>query len=325
MTFTKWYFQIVAGLAACVACTTGLPSQTWAAENGYGLETPFFDHWQLLPAGAARTYEKPPLFGSVSNISIERKENVLVWTDEAHTEHLFTGQAFLLSDKPYEQALAAVVLALAGFGRFDGRDEVFEPASFQGDADCLHSLGLSADSYTLDCWIGPLKSVRLDALDRTPAMQKLLSTADNNDAVQTAYSDNLKALEGLRAKVYFATQDKNDDLFGQRKSRTVLIIFDASWATGRPTTAVSISRMDQVPNPNYHIFSLPLINLYGSGPNPTWDTAIVPEYLFNAVYEALMTQSGTESVRVASDPRVFGCRKDLMVFRRCPSDSTKKN
>lgn len=241
-----------------------------------------------------------------SALAVSHKDRVLLWTGQGTARA--AAEAYLVVDAPFASVQPAVQEALGALGRFESsRSDGPLAYQFEGWDEVLLSRRPDLREALADRFARPrLELAQREGAITAAELDLRLAQARANTASVPQDRIELDSFKATYAQ-YSAQQNTKYGLLGRSHSELGVVVFDVSAAFGRPTTAVSVSRRDEYPNPNHGVFSgLRDFNILGgSQTSPTLTASVVPASVFNAVRTALVSVSSSDRVQIAPNPATW--------------------
>ncbi|AMJ56473.1 MULTISPECIES: hypothetical protein [Stenotrophomonas] len=237
------------------------------------LASPLPPNWQMLPS----TQQQPEkgLPAALQAPLLAKNQRPL-------------GQVELVVSLPFDQVLPVVQASLAPLGTFNA------PVQRTRVAYMEHGWGNVLIARRPELKADFIRRYRMPAL-RTAVEQGALLAEElpireqrlQRDPTVDALSDKMTELQVDFAS-WQASAEHKHGLLGRAKSTIEVRVMQIDEALGKPATAITLSRVDDWPNPKGGVIDqLREFNVMGGGPSPRLMRRAVPDALFTPVYDAL--------------------------------------
>ena len=259
------------------------------------------------------------------DVATSLKDQILVWND-APNPRVVAQEVYLMVDAPYDRMRRAIEDSLTPAGKFKFACEDQKLADLSDDwSNVLLSLHPEIREGLVKALVEPELNQRFKAGELT--YREAAAEMDKARASLVPHRLERAKIEALN-DTYAQCQgirEKSDGFLGRNKSSLMVQVLDVSMLFGHSATAVTISRTDTFPNPD---FSLVKDKIIGQGTffpvhkSPTLTRKIVPIAAFDAVYAAMRASCDGAKVRVAPSPLAWKAASHPEVKPSIPLSST---
>lgn len=255
-----------------ILCLAGITSPLWA------MAAPLPTNWQMLPITQQETEKGLP--AALQAPLLAKNQHALERVE-------------LLVALPFEQVLPVVQASLAPLGKFNAEVQRTRVAYMD------HGWGNVLIARRPELKSEFIRRYRMPALQAAVEQGALLAEELplreqrlQRDPTVDAMSDKLSQLQGSFAS-WQASSEQKHGLLGRVRSTIEVRVMQVDEALGKPATAITLSRIDDWPNPDGGIIDqLRDFNVMGGGPSPRLSRRSVPEALFTPVHDALSRLPG---------------------------------